>query len=70
MTDVPNTRAAGELRIPHVVARIVNGAAVIVCPYCGREHTHGAEAGYRMAHCGAGTGYTMTLPDMEISRNE
>jgi hypothetical protein len=33
---------------------------VIDCPYCGREHTHGAEPGHRVSHCrhhGSGPGY-------------
>ncbi len=35
---------------------------VIDCPYCGREHTHGAEAGHRVSHCmhhGSGPGYVI-----------
>lgn len=33
------------------------------CPYCKRFHTHGAEAGHRVAHCDSGpfrdTGYIL-----------
>jgi|SRR5450759_572257 len=41
-----------------------NGAPVRVsCPYCGREHYHGvAVLGHRLAHCGAGAGYVLTVP--------
>jgi hypothetical protein len=33
---------------------------VIDCPHCGREHTHGAGAGHRVAHCLGGRGYYLT----------
>jgi len=41
-----------------------NGAQVrVTCPYCGREHCHGAAVlGHRLAHCGAGAGYVLTVP--------
>jgi len=38
---------------------------VIDCPYCGREHTHGAEAGHRVSHCrhaGSDPGYIIEHP--------
>ena len=38
---------------------------VIDCPYCGREHTHGAEPGHRVSHCrhhGSGLGYIIERP--------
>jgi len=41
-----------------------NGAQVrVTCPYCGREHYHGAAVlGHRLAHCGADAGYVLTVP--------
>jgi hypothetical protein len=38
---------------------------VIDCPYCGREHTHGAEPGHRVSHCwhhGSDPGYIIEHP--------
>ncbi len=38
---------------------------VIDCPYCGREHTHGAEPGHRVSHCrhaGSDPGYIIERP--------
>jgi hypothetical protein len=38
---------------------------VIDCPYCGKEHTHGAGPGHRASHCsrpGSGPGYFIEHP--------
>ncbi len=38
---------------------------IIDCPYCGREHTHGAEPGHRVSHCwhdGSDPGYIIEHP--------
>jgi 5-methylcytosine-specific restriction endonuclease McrA len=34
---------------------------VVDCPYCGREHRHGAAAGDRVSHCHQGD-YVITAP--------
>ena len=35
----------------------------VSCPYCGRDHYHGAATlGHRLAHCGAGVDYILTVP--------
>ncbi|HKX46209.1 MAG TPA: hypothetical protein VJP77_05865 [Planctomycetota bacterium] len=28
-----------------------NGTWSILCPWCGKKHTHGSEAGHRVGHC-------------------
>lgn len=38
------------------------GLIVLRCPYCGREHIHGAGYGHRAAHCGAHGGYVLVPP--------
>lgn len=46
------------------------GAALltVLCPFCGRTHTHGEpdaanpEYGHRVAHCTRGTGYNIVGP--------
>jgi hypothetical protein len=35
---------------------------VIDCPYCGREHFHGAVPGHRHSHCLRGDGYVIEDP--------
>jgi hypothetical protein len=35
---------------------------IIDCPYCGREHTHGAGPGHRHSHCLRGDGYFIEHP--------
>ena len=35
---------------------------VIDCPWCGREHTHGAGPGHRVSHCLRGDGYYIDHP--------
>lgn len=49
---------------PTVPARRDGHQLVIRCPYCNREHRHGAVGpnrgdgdGHRTAHCGQGRGY-------------
>ena len=34
----------------------VGSTLAVVCPYCGRQHTHGVGDGPREPHCGAPTG--------------
>lgn len=49
-------------RLPVIRAkREVDDRWVVDCPYCGNEHTHGAEAGDRVAHCLKGD-YVITSP--------
>jgi hypothetical protein len=48
---------------------------VIDCPHCGEEHTHGAGAGHRVAHCLGGRGYYLTrrgwpFPAAEIAERD
>ena len=53
-----------DLTDPSVPAKLVDRWLVVEnCPWCGREHTHGAGKGpvpaygHRVAHCGAGRGW-------------
>ena len=48
---------------PHVEAHRCGVQVRVMCPYCGREHYHGAAVlGHRLAHCGARAGYVLTVP--------
>ena len=57
---------------PKVLAEIRKGQAVIRCPFCGKEHFHGALAGHRTSHCSdprpENPGYVIELPDTEENR--
>jgi uncharacterized Zn-finger protein len=44
-------RTAEEYEFPAVEADIVEGQAIIRCPYCAEMHYHGASAGYHVAPC-------------------
>ncbi|HKY96349.1 MAG TPA: hypothetical protein VJL35_00715 [Gemmatimonadaceae bacterium] len=52
---------------PRVLAEIRKGQAVIKCPFCGKEHFHGAVAGHRASHCSSprpvNPGYEIILPN-------
>lgn len=54
---------------PAVPAVLVGDRLVVECPWCGREHTHGAGSGAipafgpRVAHCDGGQGYRLVPPD-------
>ena len=56
-----------ELPVVAAKRELVAGSGrvwVIDCPYCGREHTHGAKRGHRMTHCGGSvSGYIVSGPE-------
>jgi tRNA(Ile2) C34 agmatinyltransferase TiaS len=39
--------------IPTLIPRRENDEAVVLCPYCGREHLHSWGSGHRVSHCGS-----------------
>ena len=42
-----------------VIKRVLHGDAIVDCPFCGREHSHGNGIGLRDAHCGGGRQYVL-----------
>lgn len=48
------------MKTPEVVARPAGEQLVVVCPFCGSLHYHGAATfGHRISHCRQGPGYTL-----------
>lgn len=41
----------GGNKFPSVEADVVEGQAIIRCPYCAKKHYHGASAGYHVPPC-------------------
>jgi hypothetical protein len=41
----------GASDAPTVPAYRDGGILLIICPFCGKTHSHGAPAGHRRAHC-------------------
>lgn len=65
--DGVRERLARERLEPRVAAEYVDGRGGrevrVSCPFCGREHYHGAASGgHRIAHCGRG-GYVLVLAE-------
>jgi hypothetical protein len=53
-------RASRPPTIPRAIARQRGSYCVLVaCPYCGRQHQHGAGLGPRLAHCGGWRQYEL-----------
>jgi uncharacterized Zn-finger protein len=44
-------RIAKEYEFPAIEADIVEGQAIVRCPYCAEQHYHGASAGYQVPPC-------------------
>jgi hypothetical protein len=62
----------GAPDVPEVLAIERRGSLVVRCPFCGRQHLHGAAGGYghRAAHCGGHGGYVLVPPTLPAPEAE
>jgi 5-methylcytosine-specific restriction endonuclease McrA len=67
---LPDDDPCDRIGLPRVTAkREEDDRWVVDCPYCGREHQHGAEAGDRVAHCHRGD-YIIAAPPASRPRKK